>query len=160
MLNEEKICEILGVQSDGDKVYESKSWPNIDGFVVGKAIQLLCEGLIPYGHGKPNAYSLIPSSRVLHHIVTYSLVPRGGHRNKVLYLEAFLVYSIIVGRRLNIGYIIMNHMVACCERKTRILPHGCIMTKVFKAFVIEFTLDDEVDEHHLMILIMTCPWDG
>ena len=40
----------------------------------------------------------------------------------------------------------MNHMAACCESKTRILPYGCIMTKVFKAFSIEFTLDDEVDE--------------
>ena len=78
--------------------------------------------------------------------MTYSLVPRGGHRNGVLYLEAFLVYSIIVGRRLNIGYIIMNHMTVCCERKTCILPYGCIMTKVFEAFDIEFTLDDEVDE--------------
>ena len=41
MLNEEKICKILGVQSDGDKVYESKSWPNIDSFLIGDAIQLL-----------------------------------------------------------------------------------------------------------------------
>ena len=51
MLNEEKIREILGVQSDGDRVYESKSWPNIDSFVVGEAIQLLWWGLVPYGHG-------------------------------------------------------------------------------------------------------------
>ena len=34
MLNEENICEILGVQSDEDKVYESKSWHNIYSFVV------------------------------------------------------------------------------------------------------------------------------
>ena len=34
MLNEEKICEILGVQSDGDRVYESESWPNIDGLIL------------------------------------------------------------------------------------------------------------------------------
>ena len=72
-------------------------------------------------------------------------MPRGGHRNEVLYLEVFLVYSIIASRRLNIGYI-MNHMEACYESKTRILPYVCIMTKVFKAFGIEFTLDDEVDE--------------
>ena len=75
MLNEEKICEILGVQLDGDLVYESKSWPNIDGFVVGDAIQLLCEGSVPYSHGKSNAHSLKPTSHVMHHIVTYSLVP-------------------------------------------------------------------------------------
>ena len=115
MLNEEKICEILGVQSDGDRVYESESWPNIDGFVVGEAIQLLCEGPVLYDYGKSNAHSLTPTSRVLHHYVTYSLVPRGGHRNEVSYLKAFLVYSIIVGRRLNIGYIIMNRMETCCE---------------------------------------------
>ena len=99
-----------------------------------------------YYHGKPNAHSLMLTSRILHHIVTNSLVPRGGHRNEVSYLEAFLVYSIIVGIHLNIGYTIMNHMAACCESKTRILPYGRIMTKVFKAFGIEFTLDDEVDE--------------
>ena len=78
--------------------------------------------------------------------MTYSLVPRGGHRNEVSYLEAFLVYSIIVAQCLNIVYIIMNHMASCCESKTRILPYGRIMTKVFNAFGIEFTLDDEVDE--------------
>ena len=40
----------------------------------------------------------------------------------------------------------MNHMAACCESITCILPYGRIMTKVFKAFGIEFTLDNEVDE--------------
>ena len=146
MLNKEKIYEILGVRSNGEIVYEEKTWPNIDSFVVRDAIQLLCGGLVPYDHGNPNAHSLMHTSCVLHHIVTYSLVPRGGHRNEVLYLEAFLVYFIIVGRRLNIGYIIMNHTTTCCESKTRILPYRRIMTKVFKAFGIEFILDDEVDE--------------
>ena len=102
-------------------------------------MQLLCGGRVLYGHGKMNAHSLTPTSHVLHH-------PRGGHRNEVLYLEAFLVYSIIVGRCLNIGYIIMNHIVTCCESKTHILPYGRIMTKVFKAFGIEFTHDDEINE--------------
>ena len=75
MLNEENICEILGVQSDGDRVNESKSWPNIDGFVVGEAIQLLCGGAVPYGHGKLNAHSLTLTSLVFHHILNYSLMP-------------------------------------------------------------------------------------
>ena len=65
--------------------------------------------------------------------------------NEVSYLEAFLVYSIIVGQRLNSGYIIMNHTATCCESKTRILPYGRIITKVFKAFGNEFNLDDEIN---------------
>ena len=40
----------------------------------------------------------------------------------------------------------MNHMASCCESKTRFLPYERIMTRVFKAFCIEFTLGDEVNE--------------
>ena len=40
----------------------------------------------------------------------------------------------------------MNHMVACCERKTRILPYEHIMTRIFKAFGIDLTVEDEVEE--------------
>ena len=40
----------------------------------------------------------------------------------------------------------MNHIVACCESKTRILQYGRIMTRVFKAFDIDSTLEDEVEE--------------
>ena len=60
MLSKQKKCDILGVQLDGDKVYESKSWPNSKGFVVGDVIQLLCRGSVQYGHGKSNAHSLTP----------------------------------------------------------------------------------------------------
>ena len=60
MLSKQKQCDIRGVYIDGDRVHESKSWPNIEGFVIGDAIQLLCGGLIPYEHGKSNAHSLTP----------------------------------------------------------------------------------------------------
>ena len=40
----------------------------------------------------------------------------------------------------------MNHMVTCCESKTRILPYERIMTKVFKEFGIDLTLEDKVEE--------------
>ena len=66
--------------------------------------------------------------------------------DEVSYLEAFLVYSILVGHHLSIRYIIMNHMVACCESKTRILPYGLIMTRVFKVFGIDLTLEAGVED--------------
>ena len=56
----------------------------------------------------------------------------------------------------------MNHMVTSCESKTRILPYGSIMTKVFKAFGIDLTLEDEVDEPSSYDTYngMYIPWDG
>ncbi|RVX23335.1 hypothetical protein CK203_000423 [Vitis vinifera] len=56
----------------------------------------------------------------------------GGHRDEVSYLEAFLVDSILMGRRIHVGYLMMMHMISCCESTTRILPYGHFLTRVFK----------------------------
>ena len=40
--------------------------------------------------------------------------------------------SILTGRRIQLGYLMMIHMISCCESKTRVLPYGCFLTRVFK----------------------------
>ncbi|RVX10230.1 hypothetical protein CK203_016183 [Vitis vinifera] len=60
------------------------------------------------------------------------LLPRGGHRDEVSYLEAFIVDSILTGRQIHVGYLMMMHMISCCESKTRVLPYGRFLTRVFK----------------------------
>ena len=84
-----KICEILGVSCEGLLVDDMKTWPNILGFVPSKAIEHLYE--VPTGHGlrKPNDHSLSIKCIVLHHIITFSIIPREGHKEELSYLEAF-----------------------------------------------------------------------
>ena len=36
------------------------------------------------------------------------------------------------GRRIHLGYLIMMHMISCCESTTQVLPYGRFLTKVFK----------------------------
>ncbi|RVW19036.1 hypothetical protein CK203_095045 [Vitis vinifera] len=55
------------------------------------------------GDGKPSAHSLTVISRVLHHMICSILLTRGGHRDDVSYLEAFLIDSILTGRRISCG---------------------------------------------------------
>ncbi|KAL6323601.1 hypothetical protein AAG906_039192 [Vitis piasezkii] len=50
----------------------------------------------------------------------------------VSYYEAFLIDSILTGRRIHLGYLMMMHMISCCERMTRVLPYGRFLTRVFK----------------------------
>ena len=102
-LTPRKICEILGVSCEVLLVDDMKTWPNIPGFVPYEAIEHLCE--VPAGHGlrKPNAHSLSIKCRVLYHIITFSIIPRGGHREELSYLEAFLVDSLLMGLRVNLG---------------------------------------------------------
>ena len=60
------------------------------------------------------------------------LLPRGGHRDEVSYLEAFIVDSILTGRRIHVGYLMMMHMISYVESTTRVLPYGRFLTRVFK----------------------------
>ena len=82
--------------------------------------------------GKPSAHSLTVISRVLHHMIYSILLPRGGHRDEVSYLEAFLIDSIMKGRRIHVGYLMMMHMISCCESMTRVLPYDRFLTRIFK----------------------------
>ncbi|RVX16989.1 hypothetical protein CK203_003441 [Vitis vinifera] len=84
------------------------------------------------GMGKPSTHSLNVSSRVLHHMICSILLPQGGHRDEVSYLEAFLIDSILIERRIHVGYMMMMHMISCCESTTRVLPYGRFLTRVFK----------------------------
>ena len=82
--------------------------------------------------GKPSTHSLTMINRVLHHMIYSILLPRGGHRDEVSYLEAFLVDSIMIGRRIHVGYLMMMHMISCYENTTRVLLYGHFLTRVFK----------------------------
>ncbi|RVW21880.1 hypothetical protein CK203_108514 [Vitis vinifera] len=55
-----------------------------------------------------------------------------GHRDEVSYLEAFLIDSILTGRRIHVGYLMMMHMISCCKSTTRVLPYDRFLTRVFK----------------------------
>ena len=39
---------------------------------------------------------------------------------------------ILNGRRIHLGYLMLMHMILCCESMTRILPYDHFLTRVFK----------------------------
>ena len=80
---------------------------------------------------KPSAHSLTVFSRVLHHMLCFIFLPRGGHKDEVFYYEAFLIYFILTGRQIHLGYLMMMHMIACCESTTCVIPYGHFLTRVF-----------------------------
>ena len=98
-LSPESIFRIFDIPSVGLRVYESKVWPTVPGFEPREAIQRLCGLVDAQGMGKPSAHSLIVINRILHHMVCSILLPHGGHRDEVSYLEAFIVDSILKASR-------------------------------------------------------------
>ena len=51
--------------------------------------------------------------------------------------------SILTERRIHLGYLMMMHMISCCESTTRVLPCGCFLTRVFKD--VDIDLSREID---------------
>ena len=51
-----------------------------------------------------------------------------------------------MGRRVNLGYIMLNHMIACCESMTQVLLYGCFLTKVFREFGLDLSTEIESDK--------------
>ena len=131
-LDPESVCRILDITPVGLRVYESKAWPTLAGFEPIEAIQRMCCLADTQGMGKPSARSLTVRCRVLHHMILYILLPQGGHRDEVSYLEAFLIDSIMMGKWIDVRYLMMMHMMACCESSTRVLPYDSFLTRVFK----------------------------
>ena len=130
-LSPESIWRILDIPSVGLRVYKAKAWPTVPGFKPREAVQRLCRLVDAQEMGEPSAHSLTVSSRVFHHMICSILLPRGGHRDEVSYFEAFIVDSILTGRRIHVGYLMMMRMISCFESTTpstplRLLPYPSI----------------------------------
>ena len=108
-------------------------------------IQRLCELIDAQGMGKPSAHSLIVPSRVPRHMIFSILLPRGGHRDEVSYLEAFIVDSILIRRRIHVRYLMMMHMISCIESTTRVLPYGRFLTRVFKDVGVDLSKETDFE---------------
>ena len=51
--------------------------------------------------------------------------------------------SILTGRLIHVGYLMMMHMISCCKSTTQVLPYGRFRTRVFKD--VEVDLSKETD---------------
>lgn len=76
-------------------------------------------------------------------MLNYIFLPHGGHRDDVSYYEVFLIDCILTERCIHLRFIIMHHMMAYCESKTKVLPYRCFLTRIFR--VVRLNLAKEKD---------------
>ena len=53
--------------------------------------------------------------------------------------------SILTVRRICMGYLMMMHMISCCESTTRVLPYGRFLTKVFKDVGVDLSKETDFE---------------
>ena len=131
-LDSKSIFRIFDIAPVGLGVYESKMWPTMRGFEPKEAIKRICELPDTHEMGKSLAHSLMVISRVLHHMLCSIFLPHDEHRDEVSYYEAFLIDSILTGRQIHLGHLMMMYMISCCQSTTRVIPYDHFLTRVFK----------------------------
>lgn len=74
--------------------------------------------------------------RILHTILQHIVTPRKGHSDEVTRLDVALLDSLFTDRPINLGYIIVRHMLSTHAVNHRLLPYGSIITKILRRFEI------------------------
>ncbi|KAL2465722.1 Uncharacterized protein Adt_41573 [Abeliophyllum distichum] len=73
--------------------------------------------------------------RVLHNIIVHIIVPRKGHYDEVNHYDVFLHDSILLGRKFNFPYIMIQYMNSVLSgTRPKAFPYGMILTKIFEHF--------------------------
>ncbi|KAI5683090.1 hypothetical protein M9H77_04318 [Catharanthus roseus] len=76
--------------------------------------------------------------RILHHIISNIVIPNVGHKCSITNMHSFVMLAMHEHRKMNFGYIAIEHMLATQSSSTKCLPYGCFLTKVFQHFNITF----------------------
>ena len=68
--------------------------------------------------------------------------------------------SILTGRWIHMGYLMMMHMISCCENMTYILPYGLFLTRVSKDAGVDLSRETYFEAPVFRTLMMSSPWGG
>ncbi|KAL2486954.1 Uncharacterized protein Adt_31710 [Abeliophyllum distichum] len=129
------ICSLLRLESGGISLYTTKTIPHIEGEYEPVATCCRVTGKHFDAPTRLSTNQLTLTCRVLHNIITHIIVPRKGHHDEVNHYDVFLLDSILLGRKLDFPYIMIQHMNSVLiGSRPKALPYGMILTKVFEHF--------------------------
>ena len=57
-----------------------------------------------------------------------------------------MIDLVVIGNRLHVWHMIIQHMIANCRKTRRILPYGRLLIEVFEAFRIDLSIESNVEK--------------
>ncbi|KAH9724430.1 hypothetical protein KPL70_007481 [Citrus sinensis] len=77
--------------------------------------------------------------RILHSIFQHIVTPRKGHNDEVTHLDVGLLDYLLRRRPVNLGYIILRHMLSTPAVNNKLFPYGSIIIRILRHFRIPIT---------------------
>ena len=77
--------------------------------------------------------------RILHSILQHIVIPRKGHSDEVTCLDVGLLDCLLRRRPVNLGYIMLYHILSTPTINNRLLPYRGVITGILRHFRIPIT---------------------
>ncbi|KAI5676106.1 hypothetical protein M9H77_07056 [Catharanthus roseus] len=128
---------ILDIPQDGIRFYTKNKKcfdPNLyserhfeDTFTRGEVLKR---------HDDRNINKLDAYGRLLHHMISNIIIPNVGHKSSITNTHSSFMLALHEHKRMNFGFVAIEHTLATQSSSTKCLPYGCFLTKIFQYFVI------------------------
>ncbi|KAI5653418.1 hypothetical protein M9H77_30605 [Catharanthus roseus] len=133
------LNEILDTPQDGIRFYTKNKKcydPNL--YSEKRFAEIFTKGEVLKRHDDRNVNKLDAYGRVLHHMISNIIIPNVGHKSSITNMHAFVMLALHEHRRMNFGFMAIEHMLAAQSSQMKCLPYGCFITKILQHFVINF----------------------
>ncbi|GAV91728.1 hypothetical protein CFOL_v3_35118 [Cephalotus follicularis] len=137
------LATILDISCEGARGWNQRNWIIDSAFNKEECVQMLFG---ENAHVMQRIYSrnLSLHHRFLHRAVATHILPKAGGFDNVTHMDAFTIFHIITGQKINVPKLIINHMQAMHSRENARLTNSNIITKI----VMHFRVDLSRELHH------------
>ena len=139
--DDEDLNSFLGISNYGHKIYTSRKALSFVDFIHDDGVRNICRhrDLSDDICGLPFLYQLLPLQVcILHTILQHIIMPRKGHSDEVMRLDVGLLDSLISDRHINLGYVIVRHILNTPAVNHCLLLYASIISKILRCFGVPF----------------------
>ncbi|GAV74828.1 hypothetical protein CFOL_v3_18308, partial [Cephalotus follicularis] len=134
----ETLATFLNVPNDGARGWNQRTWVTSRDFDRQDCVRILFGENADFLQ-RMYTRNLSLHYRFLHRVVCTHILPKAGGFDEVTHMEAYTMYHLITGRRINVPFLIINHMHAIHDRENARLGYSNIITKILQFFAIDLT---------------------
>ncbi|GAV86691.1 hypothetical protein CFOL_v3_30117 [Cephalotus follicularis] len=132
-----RLNTIWNVPNVGARGWNQRSWGTRHDFNRQDCVRVL------FGENADHVQNLPLHYRFLHRAVCTHSLPKVGGFDEVTHMEAYTMYHLITGRKINVLFQMINHMHAIHDRENARLGYSNIITKILHFFDVD--LNGEVN---------------
>ncbi|GAV63629.1 hypothetical protein CFOL_v3_07147 [Cephalotus follicularis] len=132
------LANILGIPREGPRGWNQRNWLVNENFDKVECVKLLFGENVDFMQ-RVYTRNLSLHHRFLYRVVATHILPKAGGFDEVTHMEAYTMYHLITGKKINAPYLIINHMNAIHDRENARLGYSNIITKILLFFEIDLT---------------------